>query len=398
MLRNFVGTLFLAALLLTACDTINLGGGGPGRGPEVGTITVPTGLFAQNDGDFSVSWTGGTAPYTIEWNFGGGADPDTVAPATATSPNSQTVTLSDNAGGTFTVTVTVTDADNEEGSSSASYTYGPVQNAKPVLTAAGAGTDAITISCTDADNDDVVVTVTSPAGLLADAASKTVTGGNGDVTFNFSAEDLFAGGSGDASFVGNDGTQDSDAVTANVVVPTFGPIADTLFAIPLVASALTTDTVSIVVATGVPANAFQYMNGCRVTAPTGFAYVDGTFNVGAPGGAAGDADGFWTTMAPGGGFLLPPDNFIVETDLGGGLVGIDFNVTPIGGSDVTTDSGALFNFGATFAAGENVLGFQQTLGVDRTYYTDMNAGPNRFWGDITNDHAGVRNSVTITAP
>jgi len=98
---------------------------------------------------------------------------------------------------------------------------------------------------------------------------------------------------------------------------------------------------------------------------------------------------------PSGGFLLPPDNFFAESDLGGGLVGIDFNVTPIGGSDITTASGALFSFGATFAAGENILGFQEASNVDRTYYSDSTQSAHYHWGDIGNDHAGIPNSVRV---
>jgi hypothetical protein len=59
-------------------------------------------------------------------------------------------------------------------------------------------------------------------------------------------------------------------------------------------------------------------------------------------------------------------------------------------------SGALFNFQATFATpGTYQLGFMQTDGVDVTYYTDHNQAPNRFWGDITNVHAGFTTSITV---
>ena len=389
------------AVLAVSCDTLNIGNGLPGRGPVVGTITVPTGLFAQNNGDFSVNWTSGQAPYTITWNFGGGANPDTIGPlAGAVSPDAQTVLFTNNAGGTFTVTVTVTDSLGQSGSGSASYTYGIVQNQAPVLSVAGGdGTNSITIHGEDTDGDDITVTAAAPAGL-ATGGSQTISGGSGDVTFTFTASDLFAGGNGSVDFSGVDNAAspaNSNTVSANVVVAGIVLAADTLYAIPLVGSAAAGDTVTVVVASGVPANPFQFMNGCRVTAPTGFAYVSNTFNIGVPGGAdAGAVDGFWTGMNPGGGFLLAPDNFIVETDLGGGLIGVDFNCTPIGGSDRTTDSGALFNFGANFGAGTNTLGFQDVSGVSRTYYTDSNAAPDRFWGDITNNHAGVPNSVDVS--
>jgi hypothetical protein len=362
----------------------------------VGTITVPTGLFAQNNGDFSVSWTSGQAPYTISWNFGGGADPNTVGPVAATSPNSQTVLFNNNAGGTFTVTVTVTDSLGQSGSGSASYTYGVLQNQPPTIdSVTGDGTASITVTASDPDGGNITISVTNPAGLTANQASAVVASG-GSADFSFSADDFFAGGSGTTDITADDGAGGTDTASASIVAPAIVLAADTLYAIPLVSSAGAADTVTIVVATGVPANPFQFMNGCRVTAPTGFDYVATTFNVGVPGGGAGDVDGFWSGMNPGGGFLLPPDNFIVGTDLGGGSTGIDFNVTPIGGSDVTTDEGALFNFGATFSAGTNTLGFQDVSGVSRTYYTDSNAAPDRFWGDITNNHAGIPNSVDVS--
>jgi hypothetical protein len=215
--------------------------------------------------------------------------------------------------------------------------------------------------------------------------------------FHFTADDLLAGGSGTAHFEAECTTWGGlrNTVSANVVVGGITLAADTLYAIPLQGSAALGEPVRIVVATGVPANPFQFMNGCRVTAPTGFDYEQNSFNIGVPGGQRWDVDGFWAGMNPGGGFLLPPNLFIFGTDLGGGSVGIDFNVTPLGGSDVTTDSGALFNFEATFAAGTNTLGFQDVGGVSRTYYTDSIAAPDRFWGDITNNHAGIPNSVGV---
>jgi len=109
-------------------------------------------------------------------------------------------------------------------------------------------------------------------------------------------------------------------------------------------------------------------------------------------------DGFWSNMSgiSNGDFLLAPDSFYSPVDAGGGLTGLDFNVTPLGGSDVATGSGALFNFGATFTTpGTYTLGFQQTNVVNRTYYQDANQAPDYFWGDITNSHAGIPNSITV---
>jgi hypothetical protein len=157
--------------------------------------------------------------------------------------------------------------------------------------------------------------------------------------------------------------------------------------------------VTVVVATGVPANPFQYLTGCRLCAPTesNMDYVAGTFNVGAPGGAVTGIDGFWTAMNPTGTppFLNPSD-FLARSDTGDGRWGIDVNVTPVGGSEVTNASGALFNIGVSFgAAGTWPLTFQQTETVNRTYYQDANQTPDYFWSDISNDHPGIPNSVVV---
>jgi len=184
--------------------------------------------------------------------------------------------------------------------------------------------------------------------------------------------------------------------TVTVTCPPFHLAFDTLYALPLQSTVAAGDPVTIVVATGVPANPFQYMVGVRVTAPksSGFAYVPNSFNSGSVGGSTfGDVDGFWTCMEPTG-FLLPQNYGIYQRqDAGGGLYAYDFNVTPLGGSDVSTCDGALFNLQATFTTpGTYHLGFQAENGVSRTYYQDGSQTPDRFWGDITNADAP---SITV---
>lgn len=103
-------------------------------------------------------------------------------------------------------------------------------------------------------------------------------------------------------------------------------------------------------------------------------------------------------MAPPG-FHSPPDGtdftYSMYTPLGDGATWTyDFNVTPISGHDMTNAKGALFNVELTFPAGVNVLGFQQMQGVSRTFYSD-GAANEYFWGDSSNDHPGVPNSVTV---
>jgi hypothetical protein len=78
-------------------------------------------------------------------------------------------------------------------------------------------------------------------------------------------------------------------------------------------------------------------------------------------------------------------------------VRIDFNVTPVGGSE-TTDGGALFNFGLQFDhAGTYTLGFEEFHDVKRTYYSD-GASNEYFWDDISNSYPGMPNSIEVREP
>jgi hypothetical protein len=178
----------------------------------------------------------------------------------------------------------------------------------------------------------------------------------------------------------------------------FQPVDDTLYAIPLKTTVKAGDPVRIVVVTGVPFHNFSYMNGVAVTAPasSGYDYVRRSFNVGAVGGSQWAMDGFWSAITDRE-ILSFPDKFIATTT-GQGQRIIDFNVTPIGyGADVQGASGVLFNFEATFSKpGVYAIGFLESDFVDRTYYNDSNLYPHFLWGDVTNQHSGVPNSITVT--
>jgi hypothetical protein len=304
------------------------------------------------------------------------------------------------------LTVTVKDADNRTGTRTRTFTLRPGAgpNTAPTLTAtADDATCTVAVAVSDAEGDDVVVTPTVPAGFNA-VGAQTAAGGTGTLTFTFAATDPVAGASGDITFAADDGNGGTANATATLNCAAATLAADTLYAVASTGTVTAGTPVTITVYTGDPANPFLYMNGVRVIASNtaGFTYVDNSFNVGAPGGAAGDVDGLWAQLpvAPNG-FLLPPDNFIQETDTNG-QTAIDFNVTPTypGSPDATYDlatgSGALFNFQATFAnPGTYQLGFMQHDIVDNTYYQDHNLSPNFFWGDITNVHAGFTTSITV---
>lgn len=197
-------------------------------------------------------------------------------------------------------------------------------------------------------------------------------------------------------FISSENAQTSDSTFD---LGDFVPAHDTLYAIPLTSRVKAGEPVRILVITGEPARPFSYMAGVSVTAPriSGFDYVPRSFNVGALGGDKWAMDGFWSAL-PDKEILAYPDNFIRPTDMGS-LRHIDFNVTPLGQfEDLWQDnaSGALFNFEATFSApGVYRLGFVENDLTDVTYYSDHNLY-SQFWGDITNQHEGVPNTITVT--
>ena len=396
--------LVAAALLVMAvsCDTLNMGGVPfPSKGPVV-TVSVPAGMNGAEDATWTVTWTSGVSPFTISMDMGGGATANVAAGTAAVSPFTQVFTMvnpSTAADATYTYNVRVTDSNNQVGVATATYIVGPTLNQNPTIDSAvyTPATDTLVVTVSDPDDGETLtVGVVGNNGVSPDAASKVASAtGPLTATFTFSAADTFGGApTGTADITVSDGRGGSD--TDNVATPVDGIVlaADTLYAIPLQTSVAVGDPVTVVVATGVPANPFQFLNGVGLTIESDCDKVANTFNVGAVGGAAGDVDGYWTAMAPGGGFLLPPDNFIVATpdQPAAGSERWDFNLTAIGGSDQTTASGALFNYQFSFgSAGVKTFGFQAVQGVNRTYYSDSSS-TEYFWGTITN--AGI-SSVTV---
>ncbi|MBN2081917.1 PKD domain-containing protein [bacterium] len=170
---------------------------------------------------------------------------------------------------------------------------------------------------------------------------------------------------------------------------------DSLAAIPQQTMVAYGTDVTVVVAANATAYPFQYLNGCGVTMETGNDYVAGSLNVGSPGGAQKDADGVWAAIAPLD-ILLPYDWQIVGSDIGGGRQRIDFNVIPIGGTQLTFATGDLFNF-QLHVTSNVTLGFQEFETVKRTYYSDGDATEYN-WGNITNNYSDVPNSITVIPP
>ena len=398
MKKLFVLVAALVLILAASCDTKNIGTDNPVMGPTV-TVTVPADMFGAQDATWTVTWTNSQAPYEVTMNMGGGTTANVPA-TTATSPFTQTFTMvnaSQTDDATYTYTVIVTDGNGNAGEATATYTVGPLQNQDPVIDSVTYTAPDLTVNVSDPDaGDTLTVTVTEPTGLAVDAASKDAAQVTGSATFTWSATDLIAGGTGDTTITVDDGNGGTATASETITIAPISIPAGALAAVPATTAATTADTVTIVVIAGDFSNNFQYMNGAGVTVEDGGAYVDGTLNVGAPGGEQKDVDGAWAGMssAPNS-FLLPDDFMIQENAIDGGLVRIDFNVTPIGGANVT-GGGALFNFGMDFtAAGTYTLGFEEFRDVKRTYFSDTDS-TEYYWDDISNNYTDVPNSITVT--
>ncbi|MBN2081194.1 hypothetical protein JW859_03190 [bacterium] len=261
---------------------------------------------------------------------------------------------------------------------------------------------------------DIDVETTSPPGITINpvprydpvasqarhAISET---GSAIFDFSYAAEDPFAGGVGSATITATAtdqyGHADVESTTATVLPPAFSIPTGALAAVPADTRITTADTVTVVVISGFLSTdqPFTYMNGVGVTIEEGASYVDGTLNVGAPGGSMKQVDGIWADMASYPQSFLLPDDFMIQElpSNDAGRIRIDFNVTPIGGSQVTS-GGVLFNFQLQFDhAGTYTLGFEEFNLVKRTYYSDTENNE-YYWNNISNNYSGVPNSITVT--
>lgn len=258
-----------------------------------------------------------------------------------------------------------------------------------VKTAGGTGIPGVTMSFTGGLAS---VTTDSTGYWFRDGIADgnyTVSPGLFGYTFDPTSSDFSIAG-GDASvsdFIGMD--------QGLILAP------DTLYAIPLQTSASVGEPVTVCIATGQPANSLVFLSSVGLTAETAGTYVPFSFNVGDPGGAGLDTDGYWVLMGP-----PPPPNgaYLVQdetqwpyepTDIGGGFQRYNFGVVTQGPftAPASIGNGAiLFNVQLTFSApGVYHLGFQQNDGeFDQTFYSD-DLGNNFYWTTLDNS-----NTITVS--
>jgi hypothetical protein len=402
--RRFWGIAALAACALLGIGCSDKPPIAIPRNTRITDVAVLGDLTRESVVTFSATLTDVSWPYDAVWQFGGGAVPNEARLADQNGTAAQAeVKLT--GPGTYTGTVLLLRV--QEGLVMAgpypfTFTVGPKSNSTPRITAVALAGQVIQVTVADADRgDDLTVSVSSIAPGLTVTPSSLRTTDGGTVIFRPELVDQHTPVYGAIGFVVQDDAQlpNSTSEESRVYVqlgrahlPT-----DVLVATPLKTIVKVGEPVTVLVLTSILPMPFLSANVALTTDATG-EYVPGSFNIGAPGGEAFDVDGTWADMndgtGPSGGFLMPPLQVFEGRSGGPGLVAWDFNVTPVGGSELTGSDGALFNCQFTFSTpGTKTFGFEAVNSIKRTYYADEST--EYFWGNIANDGSIVPNSVEV---
>ena len=352
----------------------------------------------------NVTWTldiaGGSAPYNVQWDFGGGANPNAPAAVQAAAGSSAVEVLM--LAGNWIATATVTDAKAVSAAATQAYTVDPEQ---AIHTAAAYMAGKLTVATNAAESAELSFSVSAPGQFLIGDPSPLLINGSRGALVPVTAADPVAGAVGELTVHVTDTAGAAGTTTVQAAIAPVQLAPDTLYAIPLQRQVIVGQPVTVVVAMGVPANPFQYVNGVGLSLP------DDAQAVGIDQGAVDrdihnsqdELDGIWAIMNPVG--LMDAwdgDLFTFASSrrpLPGDRALYSWGVYPIGGRDLAGVSGVLFNCQFTFEEpGIKTLQFstEDTLfGGPATLYSD--AAQNVYlWGNTANAGAGgIANSVEV---
>ncbi|MBN2081197.1 hypothetical protein JW859_03205 [bacterium] len=420
----------LCAWVPAGCGTHNIGGS---TAPDT-TMSASVSVSGELRGGETVVWdvaiTGGTPPYTVNLDTGGGTweDPPRDVQVDAGYNGEFTmINLGVNQSLQYDYSATISDAEGQYVITGGSYSVLPLI---PVLEidelyngSPGATYQLIMLSvrANDPSTDELSVSVATTAGietieaeeLAAAAGNVTDLGSTDDAypgqvrTWDFSipvwSTDVIDGSRGVATVTVRDSWGQEATEELQLELPGRYELPfHSLAAIPLETSVDVDEEVTVVVACGeFPENQpFHYIGNIGLTAEVGANAVGFEPNPGAPGDPADSkVDGIWLKQDP------PPSGFstgfseplILKSEIGDGRARFDLGVFPVGGNS-TTEGGCLLNVDLWFAEpGTYTLGFEEFNEVNRTYYSDQKfyGGNEYLWADISNDYAGVPNSITV---
>lgn len=393
------GAVFIAAAVIAVAGC----GGGRAVPPEPEpeqpqplwvTVSAPDSVADGEAADWEASWTGGTPPYTVAWDFGGGAENIEVVAEGSPDDRRVTHTLGElDETREFAYLVTVRDSLGAASAAGGTYTVLAPPPPKPSIDEVDFAGGWLTVTVSEPQGHDVLVWTSELPGLLCSPRTVLVQGGNGTAKFLWLAEDQFRGAGGTALVVA-DAPGVQDQAEQLISIPPLELAPDTLYALPLVRWVNAGEPVRIACATGPMARPFFAINMISLTLDDDAVLVPLSLNPGAPGGASTFLDGYWAGLsqagvwAPGDPVPPMPDNHIPE-----GRTRWSFTI--IGGSNDTTRQGMLFNFAVTFSEpGVKRIGFQEFDEVNRTYYCD-NDLLEYFWGTLMADEYASENVTGV---
>ncbi len=422
--RNLM--LILLALLLAGCGSAQQqpGGGAP---PVEAVIIAPSDMRGGSDAVWRVNVNGFNGPFTILWDFGGGAVVNEHSFANELSPNLLRVGMINP--GTemkkYTATVNVTDKVGATDTTSFQYIVGPPGeeppvnpppvkpppvvnppggNQPPVIEGYSIDGAVLTVYCSDADGDEITVTLLDEFGGSLGELQGPETVFEIDLWNYFWLQREIG-----LTIEASDGSETATESTA-YMPQTVNIANDALYAVATATTAREvrepTDVgagngVRVIVFTGPTKWPFQRLAGIAVTCEDGSDYVRGSFDAGIPDSAYDAAgitgiDGIWASMDADE-LEVTPDEMIGgihRRDLPGSRGALDFSIIPLGASELEGEGGVLFSFELAFSQrGEYRIGFQPLDIVSRTYYQSGNQLNDYFWGDITNTE--VPNTITV---
>lgn len=235
------------------------------------------------------------------------------------------------------------------------------------------------------------ITLSLPQGVTVDGSTTTTLSESGFIEYPITIADGFETGVATASAEDEFGNTHQRSATLYGALQ-YAP--DTLYAYPLQLTAAVGAPVTVVVATGQPAHALQFVSCVSVTIDAEGQYAGNSFNIGAPGGSRVDSDGIWAAMGvPDGQFLDLGDTMLPGTGTAiGDRHAYDFAVVSMGPFPAADAPGVLFNFQLSFnQPGTYRIGLREkSSDFDMTYYSDAN-GANYYWGALQADTEGNLN-------
>jgi hypothetical protein len=371
--------------------------------------TVTTQLPDRAFGGFS-NWY--YEPYTISWDFGGGAAPNVVTTAGEEWDTNfaSVMMLNDRPveSGSYTATVTITDSRGSVVTKSVDYTIGPAyEQLLPGTAAYDASTHILAVSAS-ADERAMPVSfrITNSLAVVSNVDQQETVQYPPTAEFTLAANDIWNGWSGTLQLEVMDGMGHTASMPAQLTIPAAPVQGGTLYVAPVQERVEALDYATVVVATGRPVYAFRYTAEACVTFPDWVHYARYSLNPGLPGGSGTEPDGVW---GPGGvgalSVYVTPEQDMREQAVPGasGRNYVSCRVQPLGGNASYSCTGALLNFAVTFNhTGTASFGLlpPDTGAVDRTFYSDevntahawdtLSAGP-----DGVLSVAGIGNKIEV---